>query len=98
MRVRFDGVEGTFGRRKRFIQTPESRIPKPGNIDSTRPGLLSPTAMQMAVDIGEKLGREDENGRKVGSFWQSSAHAVKVMIDGWYKLQAKLRQESNLAV
>ena len=59
---------------------------------------MSPRAMQMAVDIGENLGREDENGRKVGSFWQPSTRAVNVMIDGWYKLQAKLRLESDLGV
>ena len=50
------------------------------------------------MDIGENLGPEDENGRNVGSFWQPSAHAVNVMIDGWYKLQAELRLESDLGV
>ena len=59
---------------------------------------MSPRAMQVAVDIRENLGPEDENGRKVGSFWQSNAHAVKVMIDGWYKLQVELRLESDLGV
>ena len=59
---------------------------------------MSPRAMQVAVDIGENLGPEDENGRKVGSFWQPSAHAVNVMIGGWYKKQAELRLESDLGV
>ncbi len=59
---------------------------------------MSPRAMQVAVDIRENLGPEDENGRKVGSFWQPSAHAGNVMIDGWYKKQAALRLESDLGV
>ena len=59
---------------------------------------MSPRAMQVAVDIGENLGPEDENGRNVGSFWQPSAHAVNVMIDDWYNKQAELRLESDLGV
>ena len=59
---------------------------------------MSPRAMQVALDIKENLGPEDENRRKVGSFWQPSAHSVNVMIDGWYKKQVELRLESDLGV
>ena len=59
---------------------------------------MSRRAMQVAMDIKENLGPEDENGRKVGSFWQPSARAVNVMIDGWYNKQEELRLESDLGV